>query len=184
MTIIDKWLQQQRIAQALKYIPHKAFVLDVGCYQGEMFLNNLDKFSGGIGIDPLCENPSTQKNFELIKGNFPDDLPVNKTFDVITALAVIEHIPEGKHAAFFKACSTVLNTNGIVICTIPHKAVDTILQVLLKLKLVKGMSLEQHHGYDIALTESYARISGLFLKKHQRFQLGLNHLFVFQKNTS
>jgi hypothetical protein len=43
------------------------------------------------------------------------------------------------------------------------------------------MSLEQHHGFEASSTRSLFERQGLKLVLHQRFQLGLNNLFVFKR---
>jgi 2-polyprenyl-3-methyl-5-hydroxy-6-metoxy-1,4-benzoquinol methylase len=180
MTPLDKWLQQQRIGRAVRHLPPQVFVLDIGCHLGELLLQPHLNISGGVGIDPLCNVPSTE-SIHFIRGSFPQAVPPHLKFDAITALALVEHIPAGRHQAFFDACSNALKPGGLLICTVPDAAVDAILGVLAALKLVKGMSLEEHHGYEVAQTAGFAQQAGLRQTIHQRFQLGLNNLFVFQK---
>jgi hypothetical protein len=75
----------------------------------------------------------------------------------------------------------LLTPGGRVVITVPALMVDKILEILLALKLVDGMSLDEHHGFlpeevpDIFLPE------GLKLIKMQKFQLGLNHLYIFER---
>jgi hypothetical protein len=51
----------------------------------------------------------------------------------------------------------------------------------LAVRLIDGMSLEQHHGFDPRQTRSVFEPCGLRLVRASRFQLGFNNLFVFQK---
>ena len=61
--------------------------------------------------------------------------------------------------------------------------VDTILDVLAFLKLIDGMSLEQHYGFEPGDTPGI--FEGLLeLRVDRSFQLGLNRLFVFEKPTT
>jgi len=140
--------------------------------------------SSGTGIDPLCNVTSLFPNIFLINGSFPEAVPANQHFDCITALAVIEHIPDGQHIAFFEACNHFLYKGGQLICTIPSHYVDTILSILKAFKLVKGMSMDEHHGFDVKQTISMAKAAGFNLQLHRRFQMGLNNLFVFYKPLS
>ena len=46
------------------------------------------------------------------------------------------------------------------------------------------MEADQHHGFQIAEVEPLFAAAGLDLERHETFQLGLNHLFVFRKPIS
>jgi len=46
-----------------------------------------------------------------------------------------------------------------------------------------GMEAEQHHGFDPGEVVPLMAGAGLRLVRHERFELGLNHLFVFDRPT-
>jgi len=58
------------------------------------------------------------------------------------------------------------------------------LALLTRLRLIHGMSLEQHYGYEVAQTPATFGAAGLTLESWSRFQIGLNHLFVFRKDAA
>lgn len=116
----------------------------------------------------------------LFPGSFPDDLPADVgTFDAITMLAVLEHIPLERQAALAESCRRFLRDRGRLVISVPSALVDPILDGLKGLRLIDGMSLEEHFGFEV---DSTPRIFGQFhLLKRERFQLGLNNLFVFER---
>ena len=182
MKLIDRFLQRWRMSRALKYVPSGSRLLDIGCFEGEFFKYAGSRLSGGLGIDPLLTSPATKENFTLIKGFFPSDIPPRtEKFDVITVLAVFEHIPREKLADFTDACYAWLNPNGKIILTVPSPFVDKILAVLLKLRLIDGMSFEEHHALPLEKIPGLFKKASFSLLKHSRFQLGLNNLYVFVK---
>lgn len=184
LTFVDTLLQRWRIRKASRFIPANCTLLDIGCHHGELLNQMQPHIHTGVGIDPLCVAVPAFSNIQFIQGTFPQDLPSNTHFDAIVALAVVEHIPAESLPTFFEACFQCLTPNGVLICTIPHPRVDHILAVLRALKLIAGMNLEEHHGYDVKQTIPLAAAAGLQLKHLHRFQAGLNFLFVFAKPCS
>jgi|SRR5579871_2978191 len=181
MTFLDRWLQQQRIKKAVPFIPENSVVLDIGCHNGELLKFIQEKIQLGFGIDPLLAQNSNTNKIKLIKGNFPADWKEPQKMNCITALAVIEHLPEKILKIFANKCFDSLQKNGFLILTIPSKKTDTLLAILKKLRLIKGMSLEEHHGFDPANTRPIFESAGFVLIQHTPFQSGFNNLFVFQK---
>ena len=157
-------------------------VLDVGCADGALFSVLSDRISGGVGIDPDAAPGTPRDGVRIGPGLFPADAP-DERFDVITMLAVVEHLPLAAHAATGTAVARLLRPGGRLVITVPEPAVDRIVDRLARLRLADGMSLHEHHGFS---TEETARIfepHGLRLVTHRRFQLGLNNLFVFERRS-
>ena len=184
MKLIDRLLQRWRISIALRYIPARSRVLDIGCFNGEFFKYAGSHLRSGLGIDPApAVTDTAAANTVVLKGFFPADIPAGtEKFDVITALAVLEHIPAENLADFAEACYDWLNSGGKVILTVPSPFVDKILAVLLKLRLIDGMSLEEHHGFSLGGIPGLFENANFVLIKHSTFQLGLNNLFLFVKS--
>jgi hypothetical protein len=53
--------------------------------------------------------------------------------------------------------------------------------MLLRLGVVDGMSLEEHHGFDVNEIPEIFENGGFVLMKWRKFQFGLNNLFVFER---
>ena len=180
MKAIDLWLQRWRIGKAGHHVPHGSTVLDVGSYDGALFRQLHERIADGIGIDEEIEGSSQQEGFRLVMGRFPDDF-TDETFDLITMLAVLEHVPPDEQRLFAAACAKHLRPAGRLVITTPAPAVDMILDVLTFLRLIDGMSLEQHYGFKPADTPGIFAPAGFRLIARESFQLGLNHLFVFER---
>jgi SAM-dependent methyltransferase len=136
-----------------------------------------------MGIDPtLSSNQITRQGFRLISGYYPWEMPDNVSFDVIVLLAVIEHFPPDQYVSVAQGCVQHLRPGGKLIITVPGPKVDPILFVLVKLGIVHGMSLEEHHGFQPDDTPKIFSEPDFRLIEARRFQLGLNHLFVFERS--
>ena len=179
MKAVDRMLQRWRIKMAGAYLDSGKRVLDIGCADGALFHLRLD-LSDGVGIDPDLEETATAPGNTLVRGLFPHDLPDDRPFDVITMLAVLEHIPLDRQTELARDCQRVLKPGGHLIITVPSPTVDHILSVLRTVRLIDGMSLEQHFGFDVGETRPTFEGAGLVTVEARQFQLGLNNLFVFQ----
>lgn len=181
MKPLDRFIQKIRINKAEKHIPSNSRVLDIGCADGMLFQKLAGKVRDGVGIDPGIKSNFKGNNFQIIRGTFPEDIPPGPKFDVVTLLAVLEHIPISQQLALTKNIFDSLNNQGILIISVPSPQVDIILKILKFLRLIDGMSLEEHYGFDVdTVTDTFVS-RGFELLKHEKFQLGLNNLFVFKK---
>jgi 2-polyprenyl-3-methyl-5-hydroxy-6-metoxy-1,4-benzoquinol methylase len=179
---LDRFIQRWRIHKAAAFIEPGASILDVGCADGALF-RLLPRLGDSVGIDPDLARPETPlPNVRLYPGLFPDALPQPRQFDAIVMLAVLEHVPMDRLEALARDCAAHLKPGGRLIITVPAPAVDHILAVLKGLRLIDGMSLEQHHGFEVASTPGLFTPHGFDLVVRKGFQLGLNTLFVFERN--
>lgn len=177
----DVILQRWRIRVAGRYLPRGSHVLDIGCgTDGALFSVLKDRVGSGIGVDG-DEVPRDYGDFRFIRGRAPDDLPAGETFDVITMLAFLEHIPADGQRNIAEACRTLLNSNGRVICTVPSPKVDSLIQLGKRLRILDGIHEDEHYGFEPSHTVSLFVERGFTLRSARRFQLGLNHVFVFEK---
>ena len=181
MRPLDRLLQEWRLAKVAPYIARDSRVLDIGCGDGRLFRRFRSRIREGIGIDPDLREPSDGGFYRLIPGVFPDHLPDGAApFDVITMLAVLEHIPRERQRRLAEACAALLVPGGRLVITVPSPAVDRILHGLRRVPFFyEGRSLEQHYGFDVRDTPVI--FSPLTLLTAKKFQCGLNHLFVFQR---
>ncbi len=182
MNGVDRWLQRKRIAQALRWIPSDANVLDVGCSDGALFRQASSLIKSGIGID--TEEPLSWPTgpYTFRHGTFPEVLDDHDTFDIVVMLAVIEHISDEVRTAWATRVPTLLRRGGRLIITVPAPAVDRILDVGIRFRLLHGMDAANHHGFDPRVVPHEFLIPPMRLLKASRFEFGLNHLFVFERS--
>lgn len=179
MRFMDRVLQVWRARKARRWIPAGARVLDIGCHQGEFLRGLGERIGPSVGMDPRAA-PVDDGRVRLLPEPFRQPLPLPaESFDAIVMLATLEHIRDKDPLA--AECARVLVPGGRVIITVPAHVVDSIVAVLVRLRLADGMSLDEHHGYDPAETPDVFGRHGFELEHHARFQFGCNHLFVLRR---
>lgn len=182
MKLLDRILQHWRIGKARSFLHRGDRVLDIGSADGALFCALHDLSPQSLGIDPTLSGPVVKSGKRLLAGFFPQDMPTGVgEFDAITMLAVLEHFPEEACASLQAGCARFLRPGGRLVITVPSPLVDQILKVLVALRLVDGMSFEEHHGFDVSETARLFGPPAFKLVLHKRFQLGLNNLFVFER---
>jgi SAM-dependent methyltransferase len=181
MKLVDRFLQNWRIDKARRYIPSGARVLDIGCADGAL-ADRTPGLAEYVGIDPALESLPPRPNRSYIRGIFPQALEDSRPFDAITMLAVLEHVPPDQQTPLAENCAAYLKEGGRLIISVPSPLVDHILDGLKLLRVIDGMAVEEHYGYEVGQTPALFNVGGLSLLKWEKFQLGLNNLFVFQKD--
>jgi SAM-dependent methyltransferase len=180
MKTFDRFLQQWRVRVARPWIRAEDRVLDVGCADGVLGRTILG-VREYVGVDPDAPALPSRPGFRVIRGAFPDCLTDREPFDVITMLAVLEHVPLSAQASLAAECLRRVSPGGLLVITVPDPAVDRILQVLQAIRFIDGMETGQHYGFDPRRTGDLFASAGFEIVLHRRFQLGLNNLFVFRR---
>ncbi len=181
MKALDRFFQRLRIRKAATWIPADSRVLDVGCFDGSLFEALGDRLVEGVGLDPLLEREVRGPRWRMLRARLPGAPGIEGPFGAITLLAVLEHVPESELPGLAAEIRRFLAPGGRLVLTVPEPAVDRVLALLAALRLIDGMSLEEHHGFEAARTRALFEGAGLRLLVHRRFQLGLNNLFVFER---
>lgn len=140
---LDHMIAWVRIRKIVGCLPKNATILDLGCgYDGEMLAALAPRIKRGVGVD-LSVNPQKRN---LMVGDvdnallFPDN-----TFDVVTALAIIEHVhyPDKMLGEIYR----VLKPGGVALFTTPSKYGRVPLEVLAKMGLISQEEIDDHKRY-------------------------------------
>jgi hypothetical protein len=185
MKRLDRLIQRARIRMALRFIHGRVRVIDIGAHRGELFTALGSRLEEGFGIEPLLAEKRGAARYSIVGGFFPESRPDREAYwDVVTMLAVLEHIPQVAQSSVAGACERLLRKGGRVIVTVPAPAVDRILGILKRMRLIDGMSLEEHYGFNPGDTVRIFTDAGLCLVDHRHFQFGLNNVYVFEKKSA
>lgn len=179
MAKLDERLQALRINAAMPWIPPQAHVLDVGCADGALFRLGGARIASGVGIDTRDSETWVDGPYERRTGRFPDDLGDGEQFDAVVMLAVVEHVSDSELGRWASATADVLRPRGRLVITVPSPMVDHLLHAGIRLRLLDGMEAHEHHGFDPRNVPDIFCGPRLSLVRRRRFELGLNHLFVF-----
>ena len=144
MKRLDVFIQSLRIRKALPYIPLRSDILDIGCADGALFRMAGNHLRQGIGVDPGIAQEVVHQNFRLIPGTFPESIPIDLSFDVITMLAVFEHIDHEKLQFTLKEIKRILKINGTFILTTPASWSDKILHLMSEVNLISKEEIHEH----------------------------------------
>lgn len=151
--LLEGFLAKKRADKANSFIPKKlrsGRILDVGCGSYPYFLTTTD-FAEKYGLDPVIEQKLVNENsLKLIKASVGiKKLPfADNFFDVVTMLAVFEHIDNKKLVLTIKETRRVLKKNGILIITTPASWSDKLLHQMAKVHLISPEEIHEHkHNY-------------------------------------
>ena len=148
--LLENFLSLRRMKIAQKLIEKhgkNGSILDIGCGSYPLLLIN-SKFNETYGIDQtIIDTKLKHLNISLIKHDIHVDgkLPFqNDYFDVITMLAVIEHLEYNQIYNLLKECYSKLKKDGILIITTPAKWSNYPLNLMAKLYLVSPEEIKEH----------------------------------------
>jgi len=176
--LLEGFLQRQRSAMADKLILptfRKGRILDIGCGAYSLFLKDTD-FEEKYGVDKVVSDDHKEKllkfHIKLLNIDFEKDYLYHfnsEYFDVITMLAVFEHIEKENIGTLLKEVYRVLKPGGMYIITTPAGWTDTLLRLLAKLRLVSPVEIEEHkYVYDHYKISSLLKDAG-FSKENLKF---------------
>jgi len=97
----------------------KLRILEIGCGSGGNldFLSQYGEVHAMETDDFAIKNAKSKKICEVRKGMLPNNIPYDKSFDIICLFDVLEHIQDDKLS--LQAIDKYLNNNGKIILTVP-----------------------------------------------------------------
>lgn len=187
--LLENFLAKQRANKASKLFSKKTKkdrILDIGCGFYPYFLIN-SKFKEKYGVDPSVNLSSIKDtNIKLLKLDVTKKkLPFNSNyFDIVTMLAVFEHINNDKLEIVLKEIYRVLKNDGLFIITTPAPWSDWLLHFMGKVRLISKEEIEDHkHNHsDVKIS---LLLENIGFKKDTInsgfFELGMNMWFCAKK---
>ncbi len=192
---MEGFLAHRRAKMADKLIPQalrEGRIVDIGCGLHPFFLLQTE-FGQKTGLDKTVGD--TRINFNpgasltLIRHDVEKDvnLPLDDEFcDVVTMLAVIEHLEQETVSSLLAEVRRILKPSGLFILTVPAAWTDSLLKVMGRLGLVSPVEIQEHKcAYDHL--KLAALLGGVFPQDHLRlgyFEMFMNIWATAQKWSS
>ena len=187
--LLEVFLAKQRANKANSFIP-KTFregkILDIGCGSFPYFLATTN-FKEKYGIDPVINLKVVgEKGIRLNKiAAGAKRLPFEDSFfDVVTMLAVFEHIDHDDLTPVIKEINRILRKGGILIITTPAPWADKLLHQMARVGLISSEEIHEHkHNHRREKIEDIIESAGFKKNKIRSgfFELRMNMWFVAQK---
>ncbi len=179
--LLEPFLSRQRAAKANQLIPTKmrnGRILDVGCGSYPYFLAHT-AFKEKFAVDQLSPSVNHHEiNWHILDLNKRPRLPFKpRYFDVVTMLAVAEHINPDSLERLLQEAHRALKPGGRLILTTPAAWSDGLLRMMARLGLVSEEEINEHvFAYTLPLLGWYFGRAGFEMKRVRfgYFEFGLN----------
>jgi SAM-dependent methyltransferase len=182
--LLEPLLARLRTQRANQLIPPElrdGRILDIGCGSYPYFLAHT-AFKQKFAVDqlPMPKETAERNQIEFFELNLNQEprLPFGGAyFDVVSLLAVVEHLDPQSMAALFKECHRVLRPGGIVVLSTPAAWSDGLLHVMAHLNLVSATEIHEHaFAYTLPLIGWHFGQAGFEMNKVRfgYFELMLN----------
>ncbi len=179
--LLEPLLARQRAARANRLIPaelRNGRILDIGCGSFPYFLSHTS-FKEKFAIDQLpLKMEGNAIQWHRLDLNSKPQLPFESGyFDVVTMLAVAEHLNPTSLEQLLKEIHRALRADGQVIITTPSAWSDGLLHLMARTGLVSAEEINEHvFAYNLPLLGWYFGRAGFEMRrvKFGYFELGLN----------
>lgn len=179
--LLEPFLARQRANIANRLIPkelREGRILDIGCGSYPYFLSHTS-FKEKFAIDQLPPAEAGQEiAWHTLDLNSSPSMPFEESyFDVITMLAVAEHLNPASLVELYKEAHRVLRPGGRLIVTTPSARSDGLLKFMARVGLVSKEEIDEHvYAYTLPLLGWYFGRAGFEMDRVQfgTFELGFN----------
>lgn len=188
---MEGFLARQRARRANSLIPERSRtgrILDIGCGSYPAFLLNT-KFAERYGVDRVAIADVRDAGVRLVAHDIAggSGLPFESAFfEVVTMLAVFEHIEAPALSRLLQEIRRVLRPSGMFVMTTPARWTEEMLKVMSSLNLVSQEELGEHKAQysrgEIVAALVAAGFDGAQIR-HGTFELGMNIWAVAQKSS-
>lgn len=151
--LLENLLSKKRAKKADSFIPEsfrQGRILDIGCGTYPYFLLNTP-FLKKYGLDKVVEKYQKElfqeKKITFFQHDFEKEARFpfkNEYFDIVTMLAVLEHIDPLKLENIFKEIYRILEFQGMLIITSPSILGNRFLKLMAKFKFVSHEEIKEH----------------------------------------
>ena len=180
---LERLLAASRASRLRKHVSDKK-VLDFGCGRHAWAARSIQKIARLVhGVDASLPCDQLQIDNVLLYQSI-QQLPL-EDYEVISALAVFEHIPPFDLVSVLHDLAQISSPNAILVGTVPTPLSRPLLEFLsLKLSLIDASQITDHWVYydDLWLNEIIA-LTPWIVTSYQLFQLGLNSEFILTKKS-
>jgi len=166
------YFTEQRIQNVLPYC--KGSLLDIGCGTNEL----VKRYGNGIGVDIVDWGGGATIVTDTSQLPYPAG-----TFDTVTFLASLNHIPNRKEV--LKEAARLIKPDGALIVTMINPLLGIIAHKFffwVGEEKVRGRQEGEKDGMWTKEIFSLAREAGFRLKTHKKFLFLMNNLYIFVPN--
>jgi SAM-dependent methyltransferase len=185
----DKWGLSSLATERYEYVARqvKGYCLDVGCGRWNRFVTEF-LAGNGKGIDVFPYDGLSKENIIEDMTKFPFN---NETFDTVTFIANMNHIPKDKRDLELAEAYRVLKPNGNIIVTMGNPLAEIAVHLLVdvyaaflgkKHEMDTERGMQEHEEYYVRDAEIIERLERAgFTNIHKTYfatQWLLNHQFI------
>lgn len=190
------------INKVIGYINQENFcsLLDIGCGDGKLIfeLAQKNKTKKLIGIDYSEKAILFARAFNYENGSefmCGDVCDLNGSFDVITIIEVLEHIPDDQMKNITDSIYNLLSPNGRLIVSVPsvndplnskhyrHYILDSLVQTLDLFKLEKHSFVISNNKFYVFLVKLSGKLSNFKLIRSALLKIAKKFFFKVQEKT-